>query len=472
MKSKLVRAQLIIFAILAVLAVSNSVYNYMGLQRYTGIGMYTVTAELETAGGLYVNSLVTYRGVDIGTVTHLDVRPDKVAATLQLHSNRKVPRDTGAHVRSVSAVGEQYIDLVPATDGGPYLADGDVIQAARTTVPVPTAEVVKNVDTLLQTLPKDHLKTTVDELSAAFDGAGPELGRLIDSARPLIALAQADIGPTQRLIDDAEPVLAAVNGSHTEISSFAHNLASFTQQLAMSDAQLRTALDAGPGFFDTVGDTLTDLQSPVPLLLANLQSVGEVLRVNVAGLRHLLVVYPVLSASINYSAQGFQGADMTYGQIPLDIKLGDTANPLPCTEGYTATRRDPSDLSPAEPEANSYCKLTQSDARVVRGARNLPCATDPSVRTAEIANCPGGLPSTWPQMLSRPGAPYSPQPVPDNSSPGDPAPPADTGTSAADRAVPYDPGTGTFRAPDGSLYSIRPAHADKEDLTWQSLLMR
>jgi phospholipid/cholesterol/gamma-HCH transport system substrate-binding protein len=197
--------------------------------------------------------------------------------------------------------------------------------------------------------------------------------------------------------------------------------------------------------------------------------------------------------------RGIQGEDRVYGQGALDVKLGNTANPLPCTEGYQETqRRDPSDVSPAPAPENSYCKLPQADPRVARGVRNVPCATDPTVRTAEIANCPGGLPSTWPEMLARPGQPYSPPstdtgapstgpvstpPTPATTEPGTtgpltaaPAswatPPAATGNGTL--SVPYDPVTGNFRAPNGDLYSIASVSAPqpKEESTWQALLLR
>ncbi|WP_371828786.1 MCE family protein [Rhodococcoides kyotonense] len=480
------RIQLIVFGLVAILAVGNAVFSYMGVQRYTGIGMYSVTAELERAGGLYVNSLVTYRGVDVGVVTDIAVRPDAAVATLQLRSGVDVPADTEAVVKSVSAIGEQYIDLVPATASEPYLVDGDVVDSSRTSIPIPSSEVVEEVHTLLEALPKDDLHTTVDEAYAAFDGAGPALGTLVDSAQPLIELAQAKITPTQQLITDAEPVLGAFNESGPSIASFTSDLASFSEQLVMNDGQIRTMLDRGPGFFDTVSGTLDDLRSPFPVLLANMQSVGEVARVNVPGIRQILVVYPVLSASINYMHQGFQGEDLVYGQGPLDVKLGNTANPLPCTEGYDAQRRDPSDLSPMEPSVNPYCRLPQDDARAVRGARNMPCATDPTVRTAEVGNCPGGLPSQWPQMLSRPGAHYAtpdvaPQPdsapqelLQHNTEGSATAAPASFAPSSQSAvAVPYDPVTGNFRSPDGSLYQLGNVAAgdDRKGSTWQTLFV-
>lgn len=494
MRSKLVRFQLVVFAVVSVLAVSNAAVSYLGIKRVTGIGMYTVRAEFERAGGLYVNSLVTYRGVDIGVVKAIDVGPDSAVAELRIDSEFAIPRNSRAFVRSVSAIGEQYLDIVPDSSEGPFLEDGDLIAEVDTDVPVPASEVVDKVNLLLSELPKDDLRVTVDEAYTAFNGTGPALSQLIDSSRQFIALAQATIGPTRTLLDDAEPVLDAVVDSRADIAGFTRDLASFSEQLVMSDAQIRGVLDSGSRFFDTTSATFDDVRPTVPLLLANLQTVGEVFRVNIPGLRQILVVYPAVAASVNYMHRGMQGEDMVYGQGRLDVKLGNSANPLPCTEGYQETvRRDPSDLSAAPAPYNSYCRLPQMDPRVARGARNLPCATDPSTRTAEIAECPGGAPSTWPGMLARPGQPYSPppadapgtdpiapSPAPDVTGPTPAVPaswpgiaqyPGDMPTAS----VPYDPITGNFRAPNGDLYSIADAavpHTTDEDSTWQALMLR
>ncbi|MFD9665004.1 MCE family protein [Rhodococcus sp. NPDC059968] len=495
MRSKLVRFQLIVFTVVAVLAVGNAAVNYLGLKRVTGIGMYTITAEFDRAGGLYVNSLVTYRGVDVGVVKSIDLGPDRASAELQLDSDFAIPSDSQAFVRSVSAIGEQYLDVVPASSEGPFLADGDVITKENTEIPVPASEVVDKVNVLLSELPKDDLRVTVDEAYTALDGAGPALSQLIDSSRPLIELAQAKIGTTRTLLDDAEPVLEAGIDSRADIASFSHDLSSFSEQLVMSDSQVRGVLDNGSQFFDTVSGTLDDVRPTVPLLLANLQTVGEVARVNIPGIEQILVIYPAVSASINYMHRGVQGEDRVYGQGALDVKLGNSANPLPCTEGYQETqRRDPSDVSAIPAPENSYCKLPQADPRVARGARNIPCATNPAVRTAEIANCPGGLPSTWPEMLARPGQPYVPPstdtgapstgpistpPTPDATEPGTATPaswttPQGFTGSNGSLSVPYDPVTGNFRAPNGDLYSIASVSAphSKEESTWQALLLR
>ncbi|MFI6365259.1 MCE family protein [Nocardia sp. NPDC050630] len=489
MRTRLVKGQLIVFAILAVVSLVYGLLHYIGIQRLTGLGTYTVTADFTDSGGLYEAASVTYRGVEIGRVTGIDLNGETVRVHMQLRDDHNVPASATAAVKSMSAIGEQYVDLIPSDDTAPYLRDGSSIPLSKTTVPIPTVDVLDKTQTLLKSVSTDSLRTAIDETFNAVNGAGPALATLIESSAKLLDLAQADIGPTLTLLEDAEPLLRTGNSVRTEIRSTTSDLASFTTQLALNDAQLRDVLDQGPATAATVSGTLADLTTPLPVLLADLQTVGQVLRVNVAGLRQILVVYPALATGLNYTdaAAGLQTTADTRGpQLPLDVKFGNTENPPPCTEGYQSTqRRDPSDTGPAPVSSTGdYCRVAPDNPKVIRGARNTPCVTDPSVRTADIANCPGGLPSTWPDMLAHPRDPDpaaasqrpAPEPVAPTGRARTPDPAASAPVAPAAMTAPYAERDGTFHGPDGLTYVVgqlaQSAAEAKEYQGWQSLLIK
>lgn len=96
----------------------------MQVPTFLGIGKYEVKLQLPSSGGLYRFSNVTYRGVEVGKVTDVRVTPTGAEATMSLDTSPKIPIDLQAEVRSVSAVGEQYVDLRPRTDSGPYSRTG------------------------------------------------------------------------------------------------------------------------------------------------------------------------------------------------------------------------------------------------------------------------------------------------------------------------------------------------------------
>src|SRR5271154_5397449 len=130
MLTRFVRIQLLIFTIVGIVGVIAMALFYVQAPTLLGIGRMTVTLDLPATGGLYRFSNVTYRGVQIGKVTAVNLAPHGAKATLSLDTSPKIPADLQARVLSISAVGEQYVDLQPRTNSGPYLRDGSVIAAS------------------------------------------------------------------------------------------------------------------------------------------------------------------------------------------------------------------------------------------------------------------------------------------------------------------------------------------------------
>ena len=172
--------QLLIFSMLAVVALGIMVVSYMGLPAILGVGVYGVTLELPEAGGLYQRGNVTYRGTHVGIVKSLNITDTGVAADLRLDSDIPIPADVEAEVHSQSAVGELYVQLIPRSGDGPKLKDGDVIAQDRARVPIDVNTVLDATNRGLAAIPRDNLKTAVDEAYTAVGGLGPELSRLVD----------------------------------------------------------------------------------------------------------------------------------------------------------------------------------------------------------------------------------------------------------------------------------------------------
>lgn len=157
MLTRFVRIQLIIFTIASIVGITAMVLVYLQAPTLLGIGRMTVKVELPRTGGLYRFSNVTYRGVQIGKVTDVRATRAGAEATLSLATSPKVPADLQASVLSVSAVGEQYVDLLPRTDSGPYLRDGSVIPMKDTTVPQKVGPMLDQISALLGSIPKERL---------------------------------------------------------------------------------------------------------------------------------------------------------------------------------------------------------------------------------------------------------------------------------------------------------------------------
>jgi len=138
MLTRFIKFQLVTFIILTVLALIGLSIYYLRLPSLAGIGQYTLTAELPSAGGLYKTSNVTYRGVTIGSVTDVQPTEKGARATLRIADKFQIPVDASANVRSVTAIGEQYLDLVSDGKSGQYFKPGQTITKSTWTRPTAT----------------------------------------------------------------------------------------------------------------------------------------------------------------------------------------------------------------------------------------------------------------------------------------------------------------------------------------------
>jgi phospholipid/cholesterol/gamma-HCH transport system substrate-binding protein len=157
MLTRLVKTQLIIFTIVGLIGMAVMVFGYLQAPTLLGIGHMTVTVELPRSGGLYRFSNVMYRGVQVGKVTDLVVKDrERVEAILSVDDSWKIPADLTAAVRSISAVGEQYVDLQPRNGSAPYLHNGSVVAMDHTTVPQQVGPMLDQVGALVASIPKDR----------------------------------------------------------------------------------------------------------------------------------------------------------------------------------------------------------------------------------------------------------------------------------------------------------------------------
>ena len=167
-----------------------------------------VTVELSATGGLFEGSAVTYRGVKVGKVTSIVATASGAEATVSLSGDARVPRGAKARVRSLSPVGEQYLDFQPTTASGPYLADGDRISADATDIPASLSSTVLAVGKVLDQIDARKLRRLLVALSTGLGGTGEDLGNLLDQGQ---AVSSTDLDrawpQTERLLRNSGPVL-------------------------------------------------------------------------------------------------------------------------------------------------------------------------------------------------------------------------------------------------------------------------
>jgi len=468
-----VRIQLAIFTVVALVTVAVMALHFIKLPAMLfGVGQYTVTMELPKSGGLYESGNVTYRGTEVGRVESVRLTDTGVEAVLSLSSGIDIPSDLNAEVHSQSAIGESYVLLLPRNGASPPLKNGDVIALADTSVPPDINALLSAANTGLQAIPRDNLKTVIDESYTAVGGLGPELSRVIQGASTLAIDARKNLDPLTTLIDQAQPVLDSQTNTSDAIQAWASHVATVTAELQTHDEAVAGVIDKGGPAAAEVRRLVERLQPTLPILLANLVSVGQVALTYQSDIEQLLVVFPQaiaaeqagILANLN-TKQDYKGQYLSFN---LNLNL-----PPPCTTGFLPAQQQrvaALEDYPQRPAGDLYCRVPQDSQFNVRGARNTPCETVPGKRAPTVALCesdetyiPLNDGFNW---KGDPNATLSGQPIP--QLPPEPAPASAPPIAAAE----YDPATGSYIGPDGRRYTQTDlAQGAPDDKTWQQMLL-
>jgi phospholipid/cholesterol/gamma-HCH transport system substrate-binding protein len=381
MLTRFIRIQLGVFAALAVAALVALGWYYLRIPSLLGVGQYQLTVQLPASGGLYRTSNVTYRGIQIGRVTKVEPTKNGVKATLSIDSRYKIPVDASANVHSVSAIGEQYLDLVSTGNPGKFLSPGQTI--TKGTVPSEIGPALDAANRGLSALPKAKIASLLDETAQAVGGLGPALQRLVDSTQSIVGDFQANISDVNDIVENSAPIIDSQVDSGDSIQRWSHNLNVLIAQAAHNDQHVQSILSKAAPTADQVNQVFSDVRESLPQTLANLEIVADMLKRYNKGLEQLLVFLPEIS-SVAQSAVA-----SSPGSVLLDFNLS-INNPPPCLTGFLPASqwRSPADTSMAPLPTGTYCKIPKdTPANVVRGARNYPCVDVPGKRAATPQEC-------------------------------------------------------------------------------------
>ena len=360
-----VKVQLFAFLLITLVTVSVLSARYVGLYDRVVGGQFHVAADFAQSGGIFVGSEVSYRGVTVGRVDNLRLSSDGVVVEAKIERGVKIPKDTKVVVENRSAVGEQYLDFQPRSEGGEVLADGDTIPRKDTQYPLRVDTLLLDLDRTVNSVDRDDLSTVVDELGDGFADGGKDLQRLIDSGDALTKAATEALPETKKLLDDGRIVLDTQRDTSGEIKVFASNFADLADTLKASDGDLRLVLDRGVVASKELETLIRDNQGNLAALLANLITVGQVTTARVDGIQQLLVTYPDVVAG---------GYTVVPGDGTAHFGLALAQEPHVCEAGYGGTKRTNPKTTTNLPPVNTSARCTapRGSGTTVRGAQNAP----------------------------------------------------------------------------------------------------
>ena len=205
---------------------------------------YSVYAMFPDAGGVFTNQEVTYRGITVGQVGTMEVTEEGVKIELLIEETyNKIPKeDVEARVMFKSAVGEQFVDLLPAGDDAPYLEDDDEIPMDQNTIPVSTQDLLVTLEAVLRGVPPESLKGAVDALGVGLTGHGPDIATIIESMAELAELFADRAPEVQGILREGTKVGSAFVESGDDFKRAIRELVEVSEELSQDRSHIARLL--------------------------------------------------------------------------------------------------------------------------------------------------------------------------------------------------------------------------------------
>lgn len=211
----------------------------------------TITATVDQAPNLFEGGRVMVRGVEIGTITRVDPRPDGVELTMNIDEGVPIPADASLSVIPITIIADRYVQLSPY-EGGPEMRDGAHIPVERTTIPAELDEVLS------------ELKDLVDAFKRR---PGEKRGPLADLVQAADKALEGKAKSLAGALENSSVVLSNLAGSQTDITKLIQNLDRVFIALADSSSEIGLINER----FALVATALADDQDNLEGVIENLE---------------------------------------------------------------------------------------------------------------------------------------------------------------------------------------------------------
>lgn len=265
-----------------------------------------VTAEFDSAVGLYPGSDVQVLGVPVGRVVAVDPVGGKVRVRMEIDEGQKVAADTGAVIVAPTLVSDRYVQLTEPWVGGDALEDGDRI--TTTAVPVEIDDMYKSLVDVGEQLGPDGanrngaLSDFLEVLAKNLDGQGAGLNRMItefSEASATVSGFDDDFFATISNLDTLNSTLLAhdsgVAGANEQLAVVARYLAEDRTDLSSAITELGEAMALLEGFVKdnraAIRKSVDGLRGPTQVLVNQRASLEEAVRTIPLALQNFINTY-------------------------------------------------------------------------------------------------------------------------------------------------------------------------------------
>lgn len=297
---------------------------------------YTLTANFNDVTGLDTGDSVKVAGVIVGKVTSIRVvnGPDtgtgRAQVSFSVDKSVRLPSNTEASIRWRNLLGQRYLYLNPpdAADAAPtVLANGDHI--ADTVSVVDIGELFNELGPIVTVLNPDEINQFIDAVSGALAGNEANLDQVLDNLATVTAAVASHDDAIGRLVQNVNTVAATVSSRDQEITTVLDNLVAISTTFSDNTQIVDDAVTNLSTVSTNLNRLLTDNQSQISQILANVNTVLNVVVGRLPSINAILSTFPNAARSLLALGNVGQFLALTAPCLSVQI-LPDVDATVPC----------------------------------------------------------------------------------------------------------------------------------------------
>ena len=241
-------------AVLATIVVTASLLN-LSSQPQTGY-----SALFTNASGLQPGDFVDIAGVQVGTVSGVQLQGHDALVNFTADSNQQLTTTTRVNVDYANLLGQQLIALVPGSTPGKPLPAGAQIPTSRTAPALDLTGIFNGFQPLFSALTPQQVNELTGSIIEVFQGESGDVANLVTQTASLtenLAQRQQLIG---QVIDNLSAVAGTLDAHDQQLVTMIDQFDSLVNGLVNERGQLGSTIDSLSGLTHAVSSLLSQSQ--------------------------------------------------------------------------------------------------------------------------------------------------------------------------------------------------------------------
>ncbi|MCL3819673.1 MCE family protein [Aeromicrobium wangtongii] len=287
-----------------------------------GDGTRYMTVDFQRTNSVYKGSEVKVLGVPVGKVESLTPRGDVVRVKISYDATQKLPADVKAVIVSPSIVGDRFVQLAPAYDGGPTLKKDAHLSVERSAVPVELDQIYQSLDDLSVALGPEgankegSLSTLVDGAADQLRGQGAQVNETLRNFGKLSTTLSNNKDELFGSLREVEEFVSLLKTNDSAVRAFNDSTAEVSTVLEGEREDLAATLEALSKALVDVNTLVKENRGALRGNVDNIASLTKLLAKRKAELEEISVGAPTALSNVSLAYNGRFGTLDTRADLP------------------------------------------------------------------------------------------------------------------------------------------------------------